>query len=97
MAAITSLTPEQIELITGSVRERGGYKRFMAQFIESGAQGVNASEHFPGKKPATLYQGFNSVKKDQNLENIRVLNHEDQVYLIVTSQNGTEPTESDES
>lgn len=90
MAAIASMTEDQIALVLGSVRERGAYKRFMAEFLASEAPGTNASEHFNGKKAGTLYQGFNSVRKDQNLENrVRVINHEENVYLIKVGEGET--------
>jgi hypothetical protein len=85
-----ALTQEAIDLLLGSVRERGAYKRFFEQFQTSDVQGTNVSEAFPGKKSATLYQGMNSARKELDAEStVRVINHEDTVYLIKTgSVNG---------
>jgi hypothetical protein len=80
----TPLTEEQIEQLLGSVRERGAYKRIFVEFLGSDELGVNASEPFNGKKPSTVYQGFNNVKKEMGDEasHVRVINHDDTVYLI---------------
>ena len=88
MSAIETLTEEQIADLLGSVRERGAYKRVFNDFLESAERGWNVSAHFNGKKPATIYQGFNNVKKDSDsngkYDHVRVINHEDTVYLILT-------------
>lgn len=86
---MNALTQDQIDTLLGSVRERGAYKRYFEQFVSSDVQGVNVSEAFPGKKAATLYQGMNSAKKDLEASDVRVINHEDTVYLIRTSSNGS--------
>lgn len=80
----TPLTEEMIETLLGSVRERGAYKRIFVEFLKSDELGCNASEAFNGKKPTTVYQGFNNVKKEMGDEaaNVRVINHSDTVYLI---------------
>jgi len=81
---VTPLNEDAIQALLGTVRERGVYKRLMDEFVKSDEQGINVSSHFNGKKSTTVYQGFNNVKKEQGdeLSNIRVINHEDTVYLI---------------
>jgi len=88
--ALDFLTEEEAAKLLASTRERGAYKTFMAEFVESGEQGANASKRFPAKKSASIYQGLNLVKKDQDMQNIRIINHEDTVYVIRTDLNGSE-------
>jgi hypothetical protein len=78
----TPLSQDQIDALLGSVRERGAYKRVFNEFLASEDLGINVTELFNGKKSSTVYQGFNNVKKEQENDSIRVINHEDTVYLI---------------
>lgn len=80
------LSDDQIAALLGSVSERGKYGRILDEFMQSDESGIVVSTAFPSTtKPGTIYQGFTNQRKEKNLtDRVRVLNHEDTVYLIKT-------------
>jgi hypothetical protein len=88
---IETLDPNAIASILGSVPERGAYKAELKSFVDSGEAGVQVSlteGRFQGRKPQSVKTGFETAKgaegAPEGSENVRVIVHEDQVYLIRT-------------
>jgi hypothetical protein len=91
MAGITALDQDAINALLGSVKQRGEYDRQLKAFMESGQPGVEVSLSegpFAQKKPNSVKTGFESAKgrdgAPDGSDNVRVLVHEDTVYLIRT-------------
>jgi hypothetical protein len=92
MAGITALDQEAINTLLGSVKQRGEYDRQLKTFMDSGQPGVEISLSegpFAQKKPNSVKTGFESAKSREGApegasDNVRVLVHEDSVYLIRT-------------
>lgn len=76
------------DLLAGS-RQRGVYEAELKSFIESGLRGIKVSLTdgvFAGKKPGSVKTGFeNARKKLENKDTIRVVLHEEQVYVVNTA------------
>lgn len=76
------------DLLAGS-RQRGVYDAELKAFVESGTRGIKVSlteGAFAGKKAGSVKTGFeNARKKLENKDSIRVVLHEDQVYVLNTA------------
>lgn len=88
---ITALDHDAIANLLGSVKQRGEYDRQLKTFVESGEPGIQVSlteGPFTNKKPNSVKTGFESAKSregaPEGAANVRVLVHEDNVYLIRT-------------
>ena len=88
---INALDQDEINSLLGSVKQRGEYDRQLKTFMESNEPGVQVSLSegpFAQKKPNSVKTGFESAKNregaPEGATNVRVLVHEDSVYLIRT-------------
>lgn len=88
---ISALDQDAISNLLGSVKSRGEYDRQLRSFLDGGEPGVEVSLNegpFKGKKPNSVKTGFESAQKregaPENAGNVRVLVHEERVYLIRT-------------
>lgn len=76
------------ELLAGS-RQRGVYSAELNTILESGARGVEVSltdGPFAGKKATSVKTGLeNARKKLENKDEIRVIVHDEKVYVINTA------------
>src|SRR5262245_55880996 len=75
-----ALTPEQIQKIYAKRRTKGLYNELLAEFMESGEDGVSVREQWPthfswdptkedkerGKQATTLKQGFENAKEKKD-------------------------------
>lgn len=83
------LTPEQIEALLGKTRTKGAYAKYLADFIESGEEGVEVGEQWAdlkGKKDTTVKQGFENAKNHKDApagaDMVKVISNEGSVYLL---------------
>jgi hypothetical protein len=93
---ITELSQEEIDSVLGSVKQRGEYDRQLRAFVEGDQPGVRVAldtGHFANKKPNSVKTGFEGAKNRAAkanepwaaaAQNVRVLVHEDNIYLIRT-------------
>lgn len=88
---MTALTAEQIQELLATSKQRGEYDRFLAEFRESNEPGVGVpldSGVFNGKKAQSVKTGLDNARKrldEADQGNIRVILHDDAVYLINTA------------
>ena len=88
---IEALDQDAINTLLGSVKQRGEYDRQLKTFMDSNEPGIQISlteGPFAQKKPNSVKTGFESAKGREGApagsDNVRVLVHEDSVYLIRT-------------
>jgi hypothetical protein len=83
-----ALTPEQIQAIYAKRRTKGLYERYLAEFLESGENGVLVGEQWPDlkdKKAQTVKQGFEGATVDK--KDRKAPEGSDQVDIIVDGEN----------
>lgn len=81
---IRYMTKDEKDALLAVAKTRGEYKLFMTERLaDPEFEGVVASDVWPSRQAASIYQGLNTVKKNLNLEGVvRVINHDSKVYLI---------------
>lgn len=84
-----ALTDDFIAGLLAGSRQRGVYDAELKTILESGEKGVKISltdGPFAGKKAGSVKTGFeNARKKLDNQSDVRVVLHEDNVYVINTA------------
>lgn len=69
-----SLDLDEIEFLLGTQKQRGVFKPFINNFIESGETHTNVSNAFPGREAASLKNSINiRIKQDFPNEDLRLL------------------------
>jgi hypothetical protein len=82
------LSDDFIAGLLATSRQRGVYDAELKGILESGAKGVKISltdGAFAGKKPQSVKTGLETARKKlANKDSVRVVLHEDNVYVINT-------------
>ena len=101
MVGVEALGQDELNQLLAEAQTRGDYRRYMENFINSGddAWRVSTDEGpFAGKRLASIKSGFETVKNAKNppdgVQNVRVLTHKEQVYLLRQATGGSDGNEA---